>query len=127
MSESRDPTMGILLVVDLEEMRVGMERLLAGDGYAVWTARDVAAAELTARRDVPDLILVSLGGRRDDVVGAATTLRDRAHLTQDVAVIVFGADGMEEGQEVHLGGNVHVIWPDDFTELRTLIARVLAR
>jgi hypothetical protein len=40
-------------------------------------------------------------------------------------VVVFCIDGIAEGEEVEIGENVHLTRPDNFNQLRRLIARLL--
>jgi CheY-like chemotaxis protein len=49
----------VLVVEDVEEIRDGIEQLLKVDGYRVDAARDERDAVLRARRERPNLILVS--------------------------------------------------------------------
>jgi hypothetical protein len=44
-----------------------------------------------------------------------------------VPVVVFCIDEIAEGDEVAIGENVHVTRPDNFDQLRSLLARLLQR
>jgi CheY-like chemotaxis protein len=125
MTTGRDRARVILVVEAVEETRDGIERLLLADGYGVRTARTVAAASESARRDAPDLILARLDGAPAEVIEAATSIRAGAGLGDEVPVIVFCADCVPEGVEARVGVNVHAAWPDDFDQLRRLIVRLL--
>lgn len=93
----------ILVVNDVEDTRDSIERLLQKDAYRVDPARNEEDAVVTARRDPPDLILVSLGGPASVVVATAGRIRDRAGLSEEVPVVVFGLDTVDEGAEVEIG------------------------
>ena len=58
----------ILVVEDIEETRDGIEKLLKADGYRVEPARTVEDAILRAKREPPDLLLVSLPGTTAQVI-----------------------------------------------------------
>ena len=119
-----DQTQPIILVVeDVHETRDGIEKLLTADGYRVALARDQTDAMETAERTRPDLILVSLGGSLREVVFSALRIRECAG--EFVPVVVFCIDGIAEGDEVAIGRNMHLTRPDNFNQLRHLIARLL--
>jgi chemosensory pili system protein ChpA (sensor histidine kinase/response regulator) len=115
----------ILVVEDVEETRDGIEDLLHADGYRVQPARDEAAAVRSARREAPALILVSLGGPTADVIAAGSRIRRSAALREAIPVVIFCADSVAQGAEVHLGGNVYATRPDSFDQLRRLLRRLL--
>ena len=115
----------ILVVEDVHETRDGIETLLTADGYTVVSARDVRDAIESARRTEPDLILVSLAGSPREVIFNALSIRQLAEIREIVAVVVFCAEGIDEGDEVAIGKNVHLTHPDNFNQLRGLIARLL--
>jgi CheY-like chemotaxis protein len=121
----RDRVRAILVVEGVEETRDGMARLLVRDGYEVYTARTPAAAIERARLDAPDLILARLDGVAADVIRAATGIRDEAGLGAQVPVVVFCSQCVPEGAEELVGDNVYATWPDDFDQLRRLIARLV--
>lgn len=115
----------ILVVEDVHETREGIETLLMADGYSVASARDVRDAIERAQRTRPDLILISLGGSPHEVVLSARSIRERADVGERVPVVVFCIEGIAEGDEVEIGENVHLSRPDNFNQLRGLIARLL--
>lgn len=117
----------ILIVEDVHETRDGIEKLLQADGYRVAVARDVADAIDSARREWPDLILVSLAGLPREVIVAARGIRERAGVEEIVPVVVFCNEEIAEGDEVAIGHNVHVTRPDNFNQLRSLLTRLLRR
>jgi CheY-like chemotaxis protein len=116
----------ILVVEDVHETRDGIEKLLTADGYRVAVARDQRDAIDSAKRNRPDLILVSLAGLPRDVIVSASGIRERASVGEDVPVVVFCIEEIGEGDEVALGHNVHVTRPDNFNQLRSLLSRLLS-
>ena len=125
MNNNNDTKLIILVVEDILETREGIEKLLIVDGYRVDLARDEQDGIDTARRQRPNLILVSLAGVPRDVIVAARRIRDSAAIGEDVPVVVFCVDDVAEGEEVAIGQNVHVTRPDNFNQLRALLARLL--
>jgi len=115
----------ILVVEDIHETRDGIEKLLMADGYRVALARDERDAIESAQRTRPNLILVGLAGSPPEVVLSAISIRERADVEESVPVVVFCIDGIDEGDEVEIGENVHLTRPDNFNQLRSLIARLL--
>lgn len=115
----------ILVVEDVHETRDGIEKLLMADGYCVALARDERDAIESAQRMRPDLILVGLAGPPREVVLSAHSIRQRADVDQRVPVVVFCIEGIDEGGEVEIGEHVHLTRPDNFNQLRKLIARLL--
>ncbi|MGA9993970.1 MAG: response regulator [Pyrinomonadaceae bacterium] len=125
MNQENDVRLTILVVEDIEETRDGIEKLLQADGYRVEAARDERAAVESARRKRPDLILVSLGGTPHDVIATARQIRERAGLGNYVPVVIFCTEEVAEGEEVAFGQNLYVTHPDNFDQLRSLLARLL--
>jgi CheY-like chemotaxis protein len=125
MNKENDVRLTILVVEDIEETRDGIEKLLQVDGYRVEAARDERAAVESARRQQPDLILVSLGGTSREVIATARLIRERAELGSYVPVVVFCLEEIGAGDEIAIGQNVHITRPDNFDQLRNLLARLL--
>ena len=115
----------ILVVEDVHETRDGIEKLLKADGYRVAVARDKRDAIESARLRRPDLILVSLAGSPREVIVAARAIREYAVVGEEVPVVVFCIQEIDEGDEVAIGKNVYITRPDNFNQLRTLLARLL--
>ena len=134
MSERKNSSMNnesntnsiILVVEDVSETRDGIEKLLKADGYRVTLARDEKDAIESARREPPNLILVSVAGLPHDVVIAARRIRELAALGENVPVVVFCIAEIDEGDELAIGQNVYITRPDNFNQLRTLLARLLS-
>ena len=128
MNDKKNNTNLIILVVeDIDETRHGIEKLLMVDGYRVALARDEPDGIESARRQRPNLILVSLAGLPREVIGSARRIRQKAAIGEDVPVVVFCVDEIAQGDEVALGENIHVTRPDNFNQLRGLLARLLRR
>ena len=125
MTKEYDTPPTILVVEDVHETRDGIEKLLMADGYRVALARDERDAIESAQRTRPNLILVGLAGSPHEVVLSAVSIRERADVEESVPVVVFCIDGIDEGDEVEIGENVHLTRPDNFNQLRGLIARLL--
>ena len=127
MDKKNDMNPIILVVEDVQETREGIEKLLLVDGYRVALARDEHDGIKSARQQRPDLILVSLAGVPREVVLSARRIRERAAIGEDVPVVVFCIDEIAQGDEIAIGENVHVTRPDNFNQLRGLLARLLHR
>lgn len=125
MHKEMDVRSTILVVEDIEETRDGIEKLLEVDGYCVEAARDEQDAVESARRKRPDLILVSLGESLHSVIVTARQIRERVVLGEDVPVVVFCVLEIGEGDEVAIGQNIYLTRPDNFDQLRNLLARLL--
>jgi CheY-like chemotaxis protein len=117
----------ILVVEDVQETREGIERLLMVDGYRVALGRDERDGIESAQRQRPNLILVSLAGSPREVIASARLIRESAAIGEDVPVVVFCVEEIAEGEEVAIGKNVHLTRPDNFNQLRSLLARLLHR
>ena len=127
MDKKNNMNLIILVVEDIRETREGIEKLLLVDGYRIALARDEKDGIESARRQRPDLILVSLAGLPREVIGSARRIRQKAAIGEDVPVVVFCIDEIAQGDEVAIGENVHVTRPDNFDQLRSLLARLLQR
>ncbi len=119
--------LSILIVEDIEETRDGIDKLLTSDGYRTEAARSEQDAVEKARRNSPDLILVSLGAPPSDVIAAARNIRERAGLRENVPVVVFCIEEIGEGDEVAIGQNTFITRPDNFNQLRNLLAHLLQK
>jgi CheY-like chemotaxis protein len=127
MDKKNDMNPIILVVEDVQETREGIEKLLLVDGYRIALARDEQDGIESARRQRPDLILVSLAGIPREVILSARRIRESAAIGEDVPVVVFCVDEIAQGDEIAIGENVHVTRPDNFNQLRSLLARLLFR
>ena len=127
MNNKNDMSPIILVVEDVRETREGIEKLLLVDGYRLALARDEQDGIESARQQRPDLILVSLAGIPREVIVSARRIRESAAIGEDVPVVVFCVDEIAQGDEIAIGENVHVTRPDNFNQLRSLLARLLHR
>ena len=115
----------ILVMEDVHETRDGIEKLLTADGYRVAPARDELDTIESAQHTEPDLILVSLTGLTGEVLAMVHRLRERMAVRDQIPVVVFYVEDIAEGQEVTIGGNIYLTRPDNFNQLRSLVARLL--
>jgi len=127
MDKENHTNLIILVVEDVNETRDGIERLLMVDGYRVTLARDERDGIESAQRQRPDLILVSLAGLPREVIVSARRIRESAAIGEDVPIVVFCVEEIAEGDEVAIGKNVHIARPDNFNQLRRLLARLLRK
>jgi CheY-like chemotaxis protein len=114
----------ILVVNDVEEIRDGITLLLSSDGYHVVPARDEDDAVEQAKRQRPDLILVSLEGRPVEVIRRAARIRQKAALSDKIPTVIFCVPMIAEGAEVSIGHNLYATRPDNFNQLRAFLARL---
>ena len=127
MDKKNNTNLIILVVEDVQETGEGIERLLLVDGYRIALARDEQDGIECAQRQRPDLILVSLAGLPQEVIASARRIRESAAIGEDVPVVVFCFEEIAQGDEVAIGKNVHVTRPDNFNQMRGLLARLLHR
>ena len=113
----------ILVVEDVYETRAGIDTLLKVNGYRVALATTEAIN--TTRPERPDLILVSGSALPDNILVKVGRIRREAAVGDEVPVVVFCAQDIPEGEEVAIGGNVYLTNPDNFNQLRSLVARLL--
>jgi len=117
----------ILVVDDVEETLDGIKEMLTRDGYRVYAARDERDAADKARLSSPDLMLVSLEGEAADIIVAASRIRARAGIDNNLPIIIFCVGEIKEGSETAVGDNIYLAHPDNFNQLRDLIASLLLR
>lgn len=113
----------ILVVEDVYETRAGIDTLLKANGYRVALASTEAIN--STRPERPDLILVSGSALPDNVLVKVDRIRKEAAVGDEVPVVVFCAQDIPEGEEVAIGGNVYLTNPDNFNQLRSLVAQLL--
>jgi DNA-binding response OmpR family regulator len=99
--------------------------LLKADGYRVALASAEREAINITRPERPDLILVSGSALPDNVLVKVGRMRKESAVGDEVPVVVFCAQDIPEGEEVAIGGNVYLTNPDNFNQLRSLVARLL--
>ena len=115
----------ILVVEDVYDTRAGIDTLLKATGYRVVSA-GAELEVLNTRPERPDLILVSGAALPNNVLVTVGRLRRGAAVGDEVPVVVFCAQDIPEGEEVAIGGNVYLTNPDNFNQLRKLLARLLS-
>ena len=115
----------ILVVENVYETRAGIDTLLKANGYRVTLASDEREAIDVTRLEHPDLILLSGSALPDNVCVKVEHVRKGAGVGDAVPVVVFCAQDIPEGEEVDIGGNVYLTNPDNFNQLRSLVARLL--
>jgi CheY-like chemotaxis protein len=125
MNRDNDKNQTILVVEDIAETRDGIEKLLKADGYLVALARDESDAIESSKLRRPDLILVSLADLPPEVIVIACRIREKAGIGEGVPIVVFCIEGIAQGDEVEVDRNVYVTRPDNFNQLRSLLARLL--
>ena len=116
----------ILVVEDVYETRAGIDTLLKANGYRVAFAGGNGEVINSTRPEQPDLILVSGAGLPNNVLVRVGRIRNEATVGDEIPVVVFCAQDIPEGEEVAIGGNVYLTNPDNFNQLRSLVARLLA-
>ena len=114
----------ILVVEDVRETSDGIERLLKTDGYRVALASDELHAIESVQLTRPDLILVNWTGLSGQVLATVRRLRERSAVGDQIPV-VFWVEDLDQGEEVALEENVHLTRPENFNQLRDLLARLL--
>jgi CheY-like chemotaxis protein len=115
----------ILVVENVYETRAGIDTLLKAKGYRVALATAEPEGINIVRLERPDLILVSGSALPDNVLVTARRIRKEAGVDNEIPVVVFCAQDISEGEEVAIGGNVYLTNPDNFNQLRSLIALLL--
>ncbi len=115
----------ILVVEDVYETRAGINTLLKANGYRIAFAGIPEEAVNSTGSERPDLILVGGTGLPNNVLVMVDRMRKEAAVGDEVPVVVFCAQNIPEGEEVAIGGNVYLTNPDNFNQLRGLVARLL--
>ena len=120
-----EQTSVILVIEDVEETRIGIERLLSVDGYRVLAAKGQADPARMSHDVSPDLVLISLGVDQIEPVSITRQIRNAWELSDDVPVVLFAVTTLEEGAEVKIEPNIYLTHPDNFNQLRRLISRLV--
>lgn len=115
----------ILVLEDVEETGLLIDKMLQGNGYCVVLVRTEEDAIMRASLQSPDLILMSLGLGPDLLLATALRIRQQAALSQDIAIVIFCVPTILEGAEMEVSKNVYVTRPDNFNQLRELLHRLL--
>ena len=125
MSTGENTASTILVVDDVAEVLDALEKLVRADGYSVDTARSQDRAIECAQRSPPHAILLNLAASRDELIATAGRIRAQAQLSDAVPIILFCVDWLGPGEEIEIGDNVYATHPDNFNQLRRLLARLL--
>jgi CheY-like chemotaxis protein len=125
MKSEREQRQVILVLNDIEETRRLTEKMLEGNDCFVTLARDEEDAISKARSESPDLILMSLGLKLDQLLATAQRIRQEAAFSDDVAIVIFCVPTIPEGAEMEVNKNVYVTHPDNFDQLRNFLHRLL--
>jgi CheY-like chemotaxis protein len=115
----------ILVLEDVEETGLLIDKMLQGNGYCVVLVKTEEDAIMRASLQSPDLILMSLGLGPDLLLATALRIRQQAALSQDIAIVIFCVPTILEGAEMEVSKNVYVTRPDNFNQLRELLHRLL--
>ena len=128
MNEGATRTQTILVVDDIEEMRVMLKTWLEGFGYRVFVAQDGQQAVEIAKRELPDLILMDIGIGPLSGLSAVAEMREDERLadTQIVALTAYDSQGLRLDAEKK-GFNEYVTKPFNPEELGQLIKKLLHR
>ncbi|HEY0100466.1 MAG TPA: response regulator [Pyrinomonadaceae bacterium] len=119
----------ILLVEEDDETRPILRRKLQKDGYRLLLAVDEADAldRLDGGQARPDLILINLIGKTPgEVLQIGRRIREHGKYDGQTPLVVmaekYGAD--LEGQDINVGSNDWITYPEDAEQLHRLLARL---
>ncbi|HEX6043140.1 MAG TPA: response regulator [Pyrinomonadaceae bacterium] len=126
--ESQEQTETILLVEDTEDNRFMMRRLLEMSGYRVVEATNGEEAVRLAQSERPDLILMDLSLPVVDGLAATRAIR-KLDGFKEMPIVAVSAHATSDFQSEALaaGCNSYITKPIDFSQLETLIARLLGK
>ena len=115
----------ILIVEDEPEIAALLARYFGGQGYAVSTAANGAAARNAMAAEAVDLVLLDLGLPGEDGLALMRSLREGS----DVAVIVVTGrgDAVDRIVGLEVGADDYVTKPFDLRELAARVRSVLRR
>jgi CheY-like chemotaxis protein len=125
MNSNRAQPARILVVEDVQETCDAIEALLKRDGYWTYSARDEAGAVERVRLSRPDLVLISLHGTAKEMLRGARQIREWGVLTDSIPIVIFSLSTVPQGTEEEIDRNIYVTAPDNFDQLRALLARLL--
>ncbi|HZN05676.1 MAG TPA: response regulator [Pyrinomonadaceae bacterium] len=125
---NQDHTATVLLVEDTEDNRFMMRRLLEMSGYAVIEATNGEEAVRLAESERPALILMDLSLPVLDGLAATRAIR-KLDGFKEVPIVAVSAHDTSDFQSEALaaGCNSYITKPIDFSQLETLIARLLGK
>jgi two-component system cell cycle response regulator DivK len=122
------PTETIMVVEDNEPSRDALSRRLERRGYRILLAGDGQQAVTTARKELPDLILMDLGLPEIDGWEATRQLKSSA-ATRHIPIIVLSAHAMTNDRDLALaaGGDDFDTKPVRFLQLLGKIETLLKK
>lgn len=123
-----DPSEKILLVEDTEDNRFMMRRLLEMSGYQITEATNGEEAVRLAQSVRPQLILMDLSLPVIDGLAATRAIR-KLEGFKDTPIVAVSAHDTSDFQKEALaaGCNSYITKPIDFSQLESLIARLLGK
>ena len=124
--KEQDKSFTVLLVDDTEDNRFMMRRLLEMTGYRVVEAMNGEEAVRLAERETPQLILMDLSLPVIDGLAATRLIRKLPQLASTPIIAVSAHDTSDfQSEAIKAGCNSYVSKPIDFSELETLIAKLV--
>lgn len=114
----------VLVLEDVRETATLIRSLLIKSGFSVVLAEDEQAAIMRARLETPDVLLICLGLATDQLVSVADRIRDAAELGGNLPMVVSCTETLPEGLEVKVCDTTYLVRPDDFDQLRRMLARL---
>ncbi|MEG9438348.1 hypothetical protein JAO29_19545 [Edaphobacter sp. HDX4] len=102
-----------------------MEKMLSNNSHCVVASRNEEDAISRARTDPPDVVLMDLGRGLKEHLVIAQRIRHNAGLGANVAIVLFGEQTIPEGAEVEVDRNIYATRPDNFSQLRDFLQRLL--
>jgi hypothetical protein len=66
-----------------------------------------------------------MAGSPTEVAVAASRIREATPMGQNVPAVIFCGGGISEGDELAIGQNIYLTRPDNFNQLRSLLARLV--
>ncbi len=128
MGEKGGTPLTVMVVEDFEDNRFMMRRLLEMSGYRVVEAINGQEAVETARRELPDLILMDLSLPLLDGLAATRRIREQKELSKVPIIAVSAHDTADfHADALAAGCNEYVTKPIDFDQLEELLNRLVAK
>ena len=124
--KEQDKSFTVLLVEDTEDNRFMMRRLLEMTGYRVVEALNGEEAVRLAERETPELILMDLSLPVIDGLAATRLIRQLPQMASTPIIAVSAHDTSDfQSEAIKAGCNSYVTKPIDFSELETLIGKLV--
>ena len=118
----------VLIVEDTADTRALLKAVFEAEGYEVLEAADGIEAVEVALAELPDAIIMDMSLPRIDGTTAVKFIR-REPALRETPVIACTAHNKWEwrGKSIVAGCDAFVTKPIDFTQLRSVLAQLLAR